>query len=758
MNAVASIEKINSALMHVDSDDRDIWVNVGMALKSGLGESGFILWDEWSQACDSYDKGDAKDVWKSIKAGGRTGIGTLFHYAKERGWRYDGAEPKLTMQELEAERERRRIETKAAADAEAKKHAEAALKAEKIWSGGETNLSGHPYWERKGRLDFGKHVRRGQWPQRNWDDALLIPIYGPDGKIRSIEAINGDGSKDTLAGSKKSGGLCPLAQFTNHESGVVIVAEGVATAAACMAATGYPAVTAFCDSNLIKAAEFVKLKRHDARIVVAADIGAEEKARATAAVVGGVVAVPAGIQAKGKFDFWDVFAIDRGDILVRHIINVALDRLTDTAMDSAVIGKLDGADDDVIHRASQSSIDVHDMYRVAPMSWPHMSAKLEPLNTIPNLKHLLENYDITARYDVIRKDLIITHPGQCGSPDNQRSKAINTIKSLASLNCLAKTEIEQFLLSIGDDNQFNPVMDFISSKEWDGTSRFNDLLDTVTVREDFNLDLFKTLMRKWLISAVAAAAKPEGFWSKGVLVFQGEQSLGKTSWFRSLLPPSHRELLKVDAIINPDVKDTIISAVSHWLVELGELDATLRKADISRLKGFISQDVDQFRRPYGRTEEKVQRRSVFFASVNPEYFLVDDTGNVRWWTIPITSVNQDHDIDMQQLWAEVYTWFKNKEEWWLSDVEEMKLKKSNDDHQQSHPVDELIMSRYNFGSPIRRSLSTTEVLIELGFERPTKTQLNDATALMEKRFGKKVRSNGNRVYKVPPLRGYQAGG
>ncbi|WP_349568444.1 VapE domain-containing protein [Azotobacter salinestris] len=395
--------------------------------------------------------------------------------------------------------------------------------------------------------------------------------------------------------------------------------------------------------------------------------------------------------------------------------------------------------------------DVHDLPPVTLMTWPHTSSNGQPLNTIPNLAHLLNHYGFVVRYDVIRKDLRITYPGQCGTPDNQRSKAFDTVLSLAALNRLPKSDTQSFLLSIGDDSAVNPVMDFILSRPWDGRSRLAELLDTIKTRPGFDRDLLAVLVRRWLVSAVAAAAKPFGFWSKGVLVFQGEQSLGKTAWIRSLLPEDLRDLVKIDATINPDNKDSIISAVSHWLVELGELDGTLRKADIARLKGFISQDVDQFRRPYGRVEEKFQRRTVFFASVNPEQFLADDTGNVRWWTVPVVGVNYSHGIDTQQLWAEVFNWFQAGERWWLDRDEEARLEAVNAEHQQTDPVQELIQSRYGAApvSAITRRMTATDVLLEMGFDRPTQRQKNDAGQTLRKLFGAPKRTKAGLLFDVP---------
>lgn len=82
-------DKIRAALHHVPAHDRGLWLRIGMAIKSELGEEGFDLWDEWSQQDKSYNPKDARDVWRSIKANGKITVGTLFHEAKQRGWRDD---------------------------------------------------------------------------------------------------------------------------------------------------------------------------------------------------------------------------------------------------------------------------------------------------------------------------------------------------------------------------------------------------------------------------------------------------------------------------------------------------------------------------------------------------------------------------------------------------------------------------------------------------------------------------------------------
>lgn len=639
------------------------------------------------------------------------------------------------------------------------------------------------------------------------DNALLVPIYDKHLKIHSLQAIfpsklaiMGNRNKDYMADGAKRGffhtiGAKPL---THEGKPVFVLCEGYATGASIHEATGHRVLVSFDAGNLQAVAqsmmESAKSRGVEYITMIAADNDrwttepvenpGVHHAMTAAKAVGGLVVIPEFTDLDGKpTDFNDLHQRE-GVEVVSNAIEAALcgpatkrePECHPAAETLKLAGDTNGALAAIAEPAQpvaefeegllpepanenepvslvtandNANIDVHDLQPVNPFEWPNLSSKSQPLNTIPNLRRLLDNYGFTVRYDVIRKDLVIRYPGQSGTQDNSRETAVNTVVSLCALNHLPKADAPGFLLNIGDANLVNPVMDFITSQPWDGRSRFNELIDTVQTREGYDRGLFAMLLRRWLISAVAAAAKPSGFWSKGVLVFQGEQSLGKTAWIRSLLPEGLRDLIKIDATINPDNKDTIISAVSHWICELGELDGTLRKADIARLKGFISQDVDQFRRPYARTEGKYGRRTVFFASVNPEQFLADDTGNVRWWTVPVTRVNSQHSIDMQQLWAEVFEWLKAGERWWLERDEEGALEIVNDNHRHVDPIEEIILGAYDCNATRDRKLAASDVLREIGFEKPTTGQSRTASKVLKAMFGEPRKSNGRLVFTMP---------
>ncbi|HHL7673415.1 TPA: virulence-associated E family protein [Klebsiella pneumoniae] len=429
-----------------------------------------------------------------------------------------------------------------------------------------------------------------------------------------------------------------------------------------------------------------------------------------------------------------------------------MDRLRDAALrGESLVGMLRKEERAT---AAATAKDIHDMTPVLMTTWPNIGSNGQPLNTRPNVERLLDNYSISAKYNEISKDVEVLVPGVSSGSDARDNCAVSEILSLAALNRLPMSNIEGHIKTIAVRNTYNPVRDFINQREWDGRSRFADLLNTISTPDDYSRDLLAMLVRRWLLSAVAAAYLEAGFWSKGVLVFQGEQSLGKTAWFKALLPPDNRNLVKVGATIDPSNKDSVASAISHWLVELGELDATFRKADIAKLKAFISQDRDDLRRPYDRLESKYQRRTVFFASVNPKHFLADDTGNVRWWTIPVAAVNYEHGIDTQQLWAEVLSWFEAGERWWLDRDEEAMLEVVNEQHGQTDPIEEMILARFDWNSDRLAAyieMTATDVLLSIGQDRPTKSQATQCGNILRKLTGRDARrTSKGRFYLMPP--------
>lgn len=393
--------------------------------------------------------------------------------------------------------------------------------------------------------------------------------------------------------------------------------------------------------------------------------------------------------------------------------------------------------------------------RLDPKSFPHQPPKESNSipTTIPNVLHLLEAYGITVRYNTIRKLLAITIPGQFGTPDNADNVAMAQILSLATLNGMSTGQIPSYVCNIGDRHQYNPIATWIDSKAWDGRDRLPDFYDTLVARDDFPDPLKTALMYRWLLSAVAAAMVPSGFRCRGVLTLQGAQSLGKTTWVSALVPdPVLREYtIKLDHHLDAGNKDSLLAAIAHWIVEIGELDSSFKK-DIARLKGFLTSDRDKVRRPYARTESEYPRRTVFCATVNGHDFLVDSTGNSRWWTIPVVKINYAHGIDMQQLFAQLAIDVKNGVQWWLKPEEEQLLETQNKAHRSVSAVRERVLSAIDLeqaNRPDLPAMTAIEVLMATGLKTPGNTQCKECAAVLREYLGDPKRIKGFNKWRVP---------
>jgi predicted P-loop ATPase len=371
--------------------------------------------------------------------------------------------------------------------------------------------------------------------------------------------------------------------------------------------------------------------------------------------------------------------------------------------------------------------------------------------TIDNLKHILDHHGFSARYNIVKKRIETSMSVDLASTDNADEAVLAEILSVVNLYGLPTGLVPMFTYTLAERDSYNPVKDWIEGKAWDGTDRFEALCDTVTVAEDYPVVLKPILLKKWLLSAVAAAFSDGDFRARGVLSLQGPQGIGKSSWLKRLVNhPLKHEWVKLDHIMNVKDKDSKMTAISHWIVEMGELESSF-KHDIGRLKGFLTDGFDKFRRPYARADSNFPRRTVFAATVNDSSFLVDKTGNSRFWTIEVDKLDYLHNIDMQQLFAQLTEDYWKGKIWWLTKEEERLLSSVNSQHMETSYIHELVFERLDFDKrddPNLEHLSASEVLKQIGIDRPTVTESKDCAALLREQLGRHKRIRGKNGWRV----------
>jgi len=151
-------------------------------------------------------------------------------------------------------------------------------------------------------------------------------------------------------------------------------------------------------------------------------------------------------------------------------------------------------------------------------------------------------------------------------------------------------------------------------------------------------------------------------------VLVGDQGIGKTRWLMSLAPGFSAEGKHLQ-LNGHNARDSMHQALQGGIVELGELDSTFKKSELSLLKAFLTQTTDEYRLPYAAKWQRRPRCTSFCASVNDFEFLNDPTGTRRFLPIAVTHCDTYHATDMQQFWAQMHALWEGGEQWWLTDDE-----------------------------------------------------------------------------------------
>lgn len=179
------------------------------------------------------------------------------------------------------------------------------------------------------------------------------------------------------------------------------------------------------------------------------------------------------------------------------------------------------------------------------------------------------------------------------------------------------------------------------------------------------------MIRKALCAAVARGVVG-GVKFDYMPIFTGAQGVGKST-FLSMLG---KEWFS-DSLTTFEGKEAAELIQGTWINEVGELTA-MTKQETSAVKQFLSKCEDIYRAAYGRRTEKYPRRCVFFGTSNDSEFLKDATGNRRFWPVDVgvhpaqRSVWDDLPQEVDQIWAEAYTYWMIGEPLYLSkEIEEM---------------------------------------------------------------------------------------
>ncbi|MFN4088936.1 MAG: VapE domain-containing protein [Alphaproteobacteria bacterium] len=238
--------------------------------------------------------------------------------------------------------------------------------------------------------------------------------------------------------------------------------------------------------------------------------------------------------------------------------------------------------------------------------------------------------------------------------------------------------------AVARDIRVHPVRDYLASISWDGVPRIETWAVTHLGADDTPLN--RAFGARWMISAVARIKRP-GVKVDHMLILEGPQGAKKSTALKVLAG----EDWFTDELAEIGSKDAAQQMRGIWIIEIAELDA-IGRAEVSRIKAFLTRTVDRYRPPYGRYVIEVPRQCVFAGSVNPDTYLRDETGNRRFWPVRCGRIDLDAlRRDRDQLWAEAVARHRDGAIWWLDEPDLVEAAKAEQDARyQSDAWDALI--------------------------------------------------------------------
>jgi predicted P-loop ATPase len=211
--------------------------------------------------------------------------------------------------------------------------------------------------------------------------------------------------------------------------------------------------------------------------------------------------------------------------------------------------------------------------------------------------------------------------------------------------------------AVAQDHTFHPVQDYLNGLLWDGQERIGQWLTIYLGAE--RSAYVDAVGQRFLISAVARALQP-GCKADHTLVLEGRQGIGKSTGCKALASPWY-----TDELADLGSREASLQVQGVWIVEISELDA-MSRAEVSRIKAFLSRTTDRYRPPYGRRVVEVPRQCVFIATTNSDGYLKDETGGRRFWPVAVRRVDVDGlKRDRDQLWAEAVHRYRRGAPWWI---------------------------------------------------------------------------------------------
>jgi predicted P-loop ATPase len=208
-------------------------------------------------------------------------------------------------------------------------------------------------------------------------------------------------------------------------------------------------------------------------------------------------------------------------------------------------------------------------------------------------------------------------------------------------------DLEAAVREVADHWSFHPIRDALTSFVWDGQER----LETFFIRYLGVPDTpyFREIAWKWFVAGVARTFEP-GHKFDFAVILEGAQGKRKSTmiqiiglgWGGELKANFHDENKIVEQMLG------------KFVLELPEL-SNFNRSSVEDMKAMMAATSNHVRLAWERSPRDYKRQCIFMGSTNKDTYLLDDTGNRRFWPCPVVVEQIDTDAmrkEIGQVWAE----------------------------------------------------------------------------------------------------------
>ena len=279
----------------------------------------------------------------------------------------------------------------------------------------------------------------------------------------------------------------------------------------------------------------------------------------------------------------------------------------------------------------------------------------------------------------------------------------------------AKTTIEDIINSDATP-RYNPFMQFFeANKDKVTQNNIEKLAECITfdsqgvTYEEYQA-YAHAFLRKWIVSIVASM---HGTYSLLILVLVGGQGIGKTNFFRWLLPKDLRSYYGESKLDTG--KDDLMLMCTKLILCDDEFSGK-NKSEYKHIKDISSKQTITLRLPYGRRTQDFTRYAVLSGTSNDLEIINDPTGNRRIVPINIKAIDFEafNAIDKTELFMEAYRIYhtEGNSSWQLSKEDIENLNQLTSYNEQVDTVEEAIMMFFEKTNSNHESntKTTTEII------------------------------------------------